>query len=156
MGFKLTENSYGKSVVRLTKVTRRGAWHDLLEMSCDIQLQGDFESAYANGDNTNVVATDSIKNTVYILAKETQFESIEHFGVVLAQHFVNTYAQVSKAVIEIEAPVWQRIDIAGRAHEHAFTSAASEKRVCNATLARGGEIELEAGFSDLSVIKTTA
>src|SRR5687768_8990747 len=94
-------NSYGKSIVRLTKVVRHGSVHELFEISADVQLQGAFEPAYKHGDNRDVVATDSIKNTVYVLAKEYAFTSIEQFAGILSNHFVETYPQVNGATVEL-------------------------------------------------------
>src|SRR5690349_1951021 len=99
MSFELTQNSYGKSAVRLTKVVRRGNVHQLFEIDAAIQLEGDFVPAYTDGDNTKVIATDSIKNTVYVLAKENDFDCIERFASILGKHFVKTYPQVTRATI---------------------------------------------------------
>ena len=87
MTFKLTSNQYGKSDVRLTKVIRRGDRHDLLEFAVNIALTGDFARSYTHGDNKQIVATDSMKNTVYVLAKENEFTTAEEFAVLLAKHF---------------------------------------------------------------------
>src|SRR5438105_15803604 len=95
MGIKLSANSYGKSEIRLTKVVRNGPRHELLEFDVAIQLTGDFAASYTAGDNTKVVATDSMKNTVYVLAKENEFASPEQFAVILAEHFPRTYPQVA-------------------------------------------------------------
>src|SRR5438128_1055610 len=100
MSFELSHNAYGKSAVRLTKVVRNGARHELFEIDAAIQLEGAFEPAYHDGDNRNVVATDSIKNTVYVLAKENSFDCIERFASILAKHFIITYPQVTKSTIE--------------------------------------------------------
>ena len=83
----LGQNSYGKSGIRLTKVVRNGPRHELFEITANIQLEGDFAAAYCEGDNRNCIATDSLKNTVYVLAKEQRFESIEQFALILVRHF---------------------------------------------------------------------
>ena len=63
--------------------------HELFEIDAAIQLEGDFDAAYRDGDNRNVIATDSMKNTVYVLAKEHAFDSVEQFALILARHFVD-------------------------------------------------------------------
>src|SRR5688572_14301039 len=119
----LAHNSYGKSAVRLTKVVRTGSMHELFEIDAAVQLEGDFEAAYRDGDNRKVVATDTIKNTVYVLAKENAFNSVEQFALILARHFVATYAWVSTATVELKQSTYNRIVVDGRPHDHAFTSA---------------------------------
>src|SRR5271169_1758563 len=94
---KLVYDSYGKSDVRVTKVIRHKNQHDLIEMSVDVELAGDFRASYLTGDNRKIVATDSMKNTVYVLARREKFKSIEEFGVLLAEHFAKTYGQVKSA-----------------------------------------------------------
>ena len=80
----LTHNAYGKSRVRLTKIERHPDRHDLFEWSVDLQLEGQFTLAYTVGENLNVVATDTMKNTVYALAADAPLESPEAFGLRLA------------------------------------------------------------------------
>lgn len=151
----LTYNSYGKSRVRLTKVVRKTAVHELFEIDAAVQLRGAFEASYTQGDNRDVVATDTIKNTVYVVAKEHDFKSIEEFAVLLASHFVKTYPQVAHATVELTQTAWRRIPVAGKPHDFAFTSGGPQLRLAIAALARGGNVELVGGVRDLVVLKTT-
>src|SRR5258708_26647473 len=126
MSIKLTGNHYGKSDVRLTKVVRHGARHELFEFSVDIQLTGDFAASYMAGDNSRIVATDSMKNTVYVLAKENEFASAEQFAIILAEHFPRTYRQVESAAVTVRQSSWARISTRGKPHDHAFISGGSD------------------------------
>ena len=63
--FQLVENRYGKSRVRLMKVTRQPEGNDLLEWTVQVLLQGDFDAAHYEGDNRKILPTDTMKNTVY-------------------------------------------------------------------------------------------
>ena len=153
----LGHNSYGKSGIRLTKVVRNGPRHELFEITANIELEGDFAAAYTDGDNRNCVATDSMKNTVYVLAKEHRFDSIEQFALILVRHFLATYPQVSAALIELTQASWQRIAIDGKPHDHAFTSAGPQLRYARGTLGRSGrEPTLLGGVRGMLVLKTTA
>jgi len=146
----LKENSYGKSSIRLTKVVRHGPRHEMIELSVDIRLCGDFAASYASGDNSKIIATDSMKNTVYVLAKERSFASIEEFAAQLARHFVQTYNQVRQATVGIRQASWQRL----RDHPHAFIDGGAEQRICSAELT-GEKLELTGGVSELRFLKTT-
>jgi urate oxidase len=152
----LVHNSYGKSAVRLTKVVRNGPVHELFEIDAAIQLEGDFEPAYRDGDNRNVVATDSIKNTVYVLAKENSFDSVEQFSLILARHFLSTYPHVSKATVELTQSAYNRIIVNGAPHDHAFTSAGPQLRFARAVAERSAREVLAGGVRNLIVLKTTA
>jgi urate oxidase len=152
---KLTENSYGKSRVRLTKVTRLPDRHELTELAVDITLTGDFARSYTHGDNSNVIATDSMKNTVYVLAKRHPVDSPESFALHVAEHFVATYAQVKRAAVRIEQSGWRRIEVEGRPHPTAFESSGSELRCASATVDRTMIRHLEGGLSKLLILKST-
>jgi len=142
----LRHNSYGKQQVRLTKVMRHAERHELMELAANIQLEGDFAAAYTEGDNTKIIATDSMKNTVYVLAKENSFENIETFATLLARHFKTTYRQVGIATIDIAQTLWQRID------PHTFVGGSTERRTCSAKLDE--KLELSSGITGLQVLKT--
>jgi urate oxidase len=154
MSAVLAYNTYGKSQVRLTRVTRHADRHDLKELSVAIQLEGDFAASYTAGDNSRVVATDTMKNTVYILAKQLGVASVERFGQALAGHFLQEYPQVAQATIELEEHLWQRIAAGGREHPHAFVGGGSEKRTCTVVGSRDG-VKFESGLDGLLVLKTT-
>ena len=160
MAFELTYNSYGKSRVRLTKVIRNSARHTLFEIDAAVQLEGDFAAAYTSADNRKLVATDTIKNTVYVVAKENHFDSLEQFAVLLCRHFVKTYPQASGAKVELKQSAWNRIEIDGKPHDHAFTGGGSHLRTCLAKLdrhhfERNFDPDLDGGIDGLLVLKTT-
>src|SRR5438477_4444555 len=150
----LAADSYGKSDVRLSKVTRRGDIHHLTEMSVSIELRGEFTRCYTEGDNSMVIPTDTQKNTVYALAKKHTFDSIEQFGKILAKHFVDNFSHVSSATVSIEQTLWNRIVLDGKAHEHAFIGGNDETRRCVITQTRDG-LKITGGISGMKVLKTT-
>jgi urate oxidase len=150
----LTSNAYGKSQVRLTHVTRDGGHHQLKEVSIDIELRGDFAESYLDGDNRKVVATDTMKNTVYALARHHPLSDIESFGKHLADHFVDGFEQVTAATIHLAEDAWHRIPVDGVPHPTAFVGGSREKRI--ATVVRDGAAGgVRSGLKDLLVMKTT-
>ena len=150
----LSHDSYGKSQVRLTKVTRQADRHELLEVSVDIELQGDFARSYSHGDNASLIATDTMKNTVYALAKELQFSSIEHFGQLIASHFIANNTHVRQATVRMSESPFQRIKIDGKPHPHAFVGGRSERRTATVAISRNG-IAITSGIDGLLILKTT-
>src|SRR4029453_13432237 len=135
----LAGNSYGKSRVRLVKVSRRAEGHDLVELTVNVQFEGDFDSVHTAGDNTAVLPTDTMKKTVNARAKGGSGEQIEEFGCQLAQHFLSENPQVSRVRIEIAQSQWIRMD------RHAFTRGSEEKRTTEVVGARSG-MEVQSGI----------
>src|SRR5690242_17910403 len=120
----LAWNRYGKSSVRLVRVARESASHDLVDLTIDVQLEGAFDSVY-EGDNRACLATDTMKNTVYALARDP-IGSMESFALRLADHFA---AQPSVSAVRIGATEqpWTRLAAAGRPHPHAFMQPGGER-----------------------------
>lgn len=57
--------------------------------------------AYTKGDNSKVVPTDTVKNTIYVLAKRHMDTfCIEEFALVIARHFVSEYSHVNFARVK--------------------------------------------------------
>jgi len=155
MSVRLTSQRYGKSSVRLTKVTRKADRHELMELAVDVALEGDFSESYIVGDNRRVVATDTMKNTVYALAADHGLDDPESFCAALARHFVERNEHVTSATIGAAQTPWIRIAGAdGRPHRHSFVGGGSERRICGVRHGRG-ETMVEAGLRGLPLLKTT-
>ena len=154
MPAKLTSNSYGKSAVRLTKVKRLPDRHELVELEVAVELTGDFADSYLTGDNRLIVATDTMKNTVYALAAQHPIDAIEEFGQSLAAHFLANNSQIATATIEVAQTTWRRFAEAGKEHPHAFLGAGDQRRTARIVHTRGGT-QTFAGVADLLLLKTT-
>jgi urate oxidase len=154
MPIVLSQAGYGKCEVRLVKVSRRPDGHDLLDLTVDVGLEGDFEAAYVVGDNTGLLATDTMRNVVYALAQGHPMEDIESFGTRLVQHFLTAGPGVMRARVHIVEHPWDRLLLGGRPHEHAFERGSGGSRVAT-LIGDGGELQIEAGIDDLLVLKTT-
>jgi urate oxidase len=146
---------YGKGNIRLTKVIRGDPQHQLLEYCVQILLEGDFLAAYTDGHNQKVIPTDTMKNTVYALARQETFQSPEEFAQLIVRHFLNTYAHVTTVTVRIQAAEWERIQVDDTPHPHAFRKR-SEQRTAEAYGDRVRPVRLQGGVSGLSVLKTTA
>src|SRR3954462_9575995 len=106
---KLTAHRYGKARVRVLKILRDGPVHTLKDVDVAAHLKGDFESSYTSGDNTKVVATDTIKNTINILSRQHLGGEIERFAAILGEHFLTRYEQVDEAEIQVSERRWERL-----------------------------------------------
>jgi urate oxidase len=154
MSIVLSQARYGKAEVRLVKVSRRADGHDLRDLTVGVGLEGDFDAAYVEGDNAGLLATDTMRNVVYALAKEHPFDDIETFGGQLVEHFLAAGPGVTSARVHIVEHPWARLEVRGRLHDHAFQRGSGGNRVAT-VVGEGGEREIEAGIDDLLVLKTT-
>src|SRR4051794_39478461 len=143
---QLGANCYGKGEVRLVKVVRTPGRHELRDLTVHVALEGEFEAAHVAGDNTGLLATDTMRNTVYALAKTELTGSIETFARALADHFAAAGPSVTRARVRIEEHPWDRLG----AHEHAFQRGSGGVHVCTVD-----SDSVSAGIDDLLVLKTT-
>jgi urate oxidase len=150
----LVSHSYGKQRVRLLKVLRNTARHEVKELEVGVRLEGDFASSYTDGDNGKVVPTDTMKNTVQALAHRHLGRETEPFALLLAEHFVDLYPAVERAIIETSERRWTRLTVDGEPHDHAFLGDAI-RPVTRVVAARGSAPEIESGVDDLAVLKST-
>jgi urate oxidase len=139
--------------VRLTRVTRRPDRHDFQEWIVDMRLGGDFAAAYTVGDNRLVVPTDTMKNRVYVLARDAEFASPEEFALRYTADFLADYPQVESASVIIEEQSWQRIEVGGKPHPHAFVADGAAQRAARVTTTRES-VRVQAGIRDLPILKT--
>ncbi len=145
----ITSNAYGKTRVRLTYLDRTSEPHDLRELSVTILFEGEFEAVYKEGDNSSVLPTDTMKNTVYVLARQVSWDSIETLAQGIAQHFLERVPQLSQVHVEIEQVPWQRIGD----YATAFSQTGMDRRTTHVTASRS-ENEISSGIKGLQILKT--
>jgi urate oxidase len=151
---KLGENRYGKSRVRVVRVRRDGSFHQFHEWTLQILLQGDFESCFAEADNSKILPTDTIKNTVYSLARRSGAANIEDFAKELVDFFLSRNPQVSHAEAKVSEKSWQHLAIGGRAHPTTFVQASDERQTTTVRQTRNNVSSVESGIENLIIMKT--
>jgi urate oxidase len=149
MTAELGPNRYGKSAIRLVKVDRSAAGHRVRDLTVAIALEGDFAASYVEGDNSLVVATDTMKNTTYALAGEHLTGPIESFAIALGRHFLRD-PQVARATVSIDELAWRPIGAA----PDAFVRDRTSTRTC-VVACTGEGLTVDAGIADLVVMKTS-
>jgi urate oxidase len=153
MSTLLVENSYGASRVRLVKVARAPGRHAFKELTVGVQFEGDFEKSFTAGENANILPSDTIKNTIYALAKLYSIEQIEEFAQTLIDHFLTDNPQVSRINVEISEQLWNRVSFGGNPHPSTFTPAGPEQRTAMVSGTRNS-VAIESGIQDLILVKT--
>ncbi|KAF8473920.1 hypothetical protein BDZ91DRAFT_650900 [Kalaharituber pfeilii] len=155
--YQLSAARYGKDNVRLLKVDRDpiSNIHTVTEATVCALVEGDIDTSYTKADNSCVVATDSIKNTIYILAKQNPVNPPELFGAILANHFVGKYKHIHAAHIKIVTHRWTRYGVDGKPHPHSFLRDGTETRNVEVTCKEGSGIFIKSGIQNLTVLKST-
>lgn len=141
----LGSNRWGKSEVRLSKVHRGTGRDDFSDLTVWVLLEGDVEAAHTEGDNSSVLPTDTMRNTIYGLAQDGLTNDLEAFGALLCDHFVQR-PYVDTASVTISERIWSRQTSTG------FIGGGLERRI--AKVRRGGEATDSAGLEGLVVLKT--
>ncbi len=154
MTARLGRNSYGKSNIRLVKVRRLGDRHDIRDLTVGVFFDGDYNAVHTAGDNSHALPTDTMKNTVYALARQRELSELEEFGTALVRHFFTGDSYPAHIRIELAEHPWERMEVAGWPHPHAFARAGGGTRVATITGTRDGIIA-EAGIDDLLVLKSS-
>jgi urate oxidase len=154
---QLASQRYGKDRVRVLRVVRAASGKQTVhEVEASVALEGDFASAYLSEDNSRIVPTDTMKNTVHILAQKHLGDVIEDFALALARHFLAKYPQVARATIGLSSRPWDRfLDHDGAAYPHTFTGRTTSTPTCRVEASREGEI-VRSGVKDVLILNSTA
>lgn len=165
----LTDTSYGKSRIRLVRVTRhgdpstgsgssraksRGDRHAVRDFTVAVAFEGRYDTSYTDGDNADVTPTDTMKNTVYALAARDGVREPEAFGLALANHFIDHNARLDRVVIDITEHAWDRLTIGDREDGSSFVRRGPEMRTARVTRDRQRST-ITAGITDLLIMKTS-
>lgn len=132
----LLSAAHGKARVRVAKVLRRGKVHELCELTVRVELLGGTDASFTHGDNANVVATDTCKNHVYVLAKTHSMSSVETFAMDLGSKFLELYHHINAVKVDIEERSWNRVQTGRMPHSHGFVLRGDGQRVCTAYVER--------------------
>jgi urate oxidase len=154
MPAKLLTNRYGKSRVRLMRLTKYFSHHDLDEWTVQLLLEGDFESAHTHGDNSKILPTDTMKNTVYSIARESKADSMEDYAKELVDFILSRNPQVTSAEVAIESTLWKRLTVDGQPFPTAFMRGSDERQTTTVARAQNAAFTITSGLNHLTLLKT--
>jgi urate oxidase len=158
MSFVLGPNQYGKAENRVVRIYRDTARHEIRDLNVSTALRGDFRAAHETGDQANVLPTDTQKNTAFAFAKEHGVTSPEDYALALGNRLLDAAPAATASRIEVEEYAWDRIDVGGAGHDHAFVKRGGEVRTTVVTRDRSGGAArtwVVSGVKDLVVLKST-
>jgi urate oxidase len=148
MGIVLGPNRYGKAESRVVRIERDTPRHEIRDLNVSTSLRGDFAAAHTHGDQSQVLPTDTQKNTAFAFAKEHGVTSPEDYALALGRRLLEATPAASSAEVRVEQYAWDRLG------QHAFTRRGGEVRTCEVTVRRSGATVVS-GISDLVLLKST-
>jgi urate oxidase / 2-oxo-4-hydroxy-4-carboxy-5-ureidoimidazoline decarboxylase len=149
------EIQYGKTRVIFFRLAKRSAPPFAASVTIDVFGER-FGAAYTEGDNREVVATDTMKNFVYATAADFDGNSPDEYVSFLGQRLLQTYPQMERIrVTAHEVP----LDPAHDESDVVFRLTRSDVAMSEADLERrGNEIVVTAarsGLEGIRLLKTT-
>lgn len=154
----LQDCTYGKNNVRFLKVKRdpiNPKIHQVMEASVRVMLTGAFDVSYTKADNSVIIPTDTIKNTILVEAKQTDVFPIERFAAHLVKHFFGKYSWIAGITVHIEQAKWSKYSVDGKLQPHSFVKNGDEVRVCELVSKKNGDFVLTGGVQGLTVLKSS-
>lgn len=152
---KLEFNHYGKHAVRLLRVRKDGPAHEVAEWEANVMLEGDLGGSYLSDDNSSVVPTDTMKNTVLALAHDLDGATRDGFTQALAEHFLTKYGHLTATEVEVREKLWTRMAPFGRPHAHSFVRDSNGQPFSQVRAERGKPSKRSAGIRGFVIMKTT-
>jgi urate oxidase len=158
MGISLGANQYGKAESRVVRIYRDSARHEIVDLNVSTSLRGDFARAHTDGDQADVLPTDTQKNTAFAYAKQHGVTSPEDYAIALGSHFLDAVPKADSAQVRVEQYAWDRIPVGPNGHDHAFVRRGGAVRTAVVTVSgRGAErkVWVVSGVQDLVALKST-
>ncbi|WP_374457254.1 factor-independent urate hydroxylase [Nocardioides sp.] len=154
MGIVLGPNRYGKAETRVVRIVRDTPRHEIRDLNVTTSLQGDFAAAHTDGDQSQVLPTDTQKNTAFAFAKKYGVSSPEDYALTLGRRLYEATPAAHGATVRVEEYAWDRIPVGKGGHDHAFVRRGGEVRTALVHVGQGST-SVTSGLDDLVVLKST-
>src|SRR5215217_5685842 len=148
----LGSNQYGKAESRVVRIVRDlnnpAGRHEIHDLNVSTSLRGEFDAAHTDGDQSQVLPTDTQKNTAFAYAKLHGVTSPEDYAIALGRRLLEATPAASQAQVRVEQYAWDRLG------QHAFARRGGEVRTCVVEVGRES-VQVTSGLQDLVLLKST-
>jgi urate oxidase len=148
MATVLGANQYGKAENRVVRIVRDTPRHQIRDLNVSTSLRGEFTEAHTTGDQSQVLPTDTQKNTAFAYAKLHGISSPEDYALALGRRLLDATPAANQAQVRVEEYAWDRLN------DHSFVRRGGAVRTCVVTVGRDATHVLS-GIQDLVVLKST-
>jgi urate oxidase len=141
--------------VRLSRITGLNDRHLFNEWTVHVMLTGDFETSFTKADNSKILPTDTMKNTVYFVARNSKATTIETYAMELGDYLLDNNPQVTRVSVVVEEKAWERMKTNGKEEAATFKLCGPELHTALAVRSKGNAWEMTSGVDGLTILKTT-
>jgi len=143
---KAVTHSYGKDAVSVYRI----AGDSLFACEVRVILRGAaFEPSYTEGDNSMIVATDSMKNFVHMMGLEYEGSALEEFVELVGSRLLERYDHIDGVQVSAKQVPFE--SIGGNAMRRRYDAYA----VADLDLDRSGVVSARSAWNGLHLIKLT-
>lgn len=154
MAYRL-DCTYGKQSVPVFKINKRGPHHSIIDLLVKIMLEGDVSLSWLQGENQQIVPTETQKNTCYAIALQTEFDSAEDYAISLGRDILERHKHIHKVSLDIAERIWERVNVNGVPHNHVFHAARDPVKRSTHVVVTRDSAKVSSGVFDLKLLKTT-
>jgi urate oxidase / 2-oxo-4-hydroxy-4-carboxy-5-ureidoimidazoline decarboxylase len=138
------DHAYGKDAVSVYRI----AGDDLFSCEVRVIVRGvAFEASYTEGDNSMILATDSMKNFVHMMGLEYGGDTLEDFVALIGNRLLERYDHIEGVHVWAQEVPFERVR--GNAMRRRY----DEHAVAELDLDRNGVVSARSGWEGLHVIK---
>lgn len=149
----ISSSSLGESRLRMLRIVRRGDRHDPRDLTVSFRFEGEFSSAFLDGNADGILPGETVKNLVHAAAREHGAKEIETFGLALCAQVLERQPRIARVRVEVTERPWLRLEAGGKAQAQTFVSGSSERRTAVVT-SNGRQVSVVAGIEDLSIMRS--
>ncbi|MEO5897272.1 MAG: hypothetical protein ABIS06_16395 [Vicinamibacterales bacterium] len=151
---RISASSHGESRLRVLRIVRRGDRHDPRDLTVSFRFEGEFSSAFLDGNAEGILPGETVKSLVHAAAREHGAKEIETFGLALCAQTLDRQPRISRVRVEVAERRWQRLEAGGKAQAQTFVSGSAERRTAVVT-SNGKQVSVVAGIEDLSIMRSS-
>jgi len=143
---KAVAHSYGKDAVAVYRIAGDSLF------SCEVGVivrGGAFEPSYTEGDNSMVVATDSMKNFVHRMGLEYEGDTLEGFVQLVASRLLTRYDHMEGVQVSARQVPFERV------HRNVMRRRYDDFAVAELDLDRNGVVSARSAWNALHLLKLT-
>jgi urate oxidase len=137
-------HTYGKDAVSVYRI----AGDSLFACEVRVIVRGEaFETSYTEGDNSMIVATDSMKNFVHRMGLEYESDTLEDFAALVGNRLLERYDHMEGVHVSVQQVPFERVrgNVMRRRYDH--------YAVAELDLDRNGVVSARSGWNGLHLIK---
>ena len=148
MATVLGANQYGKAENRVVRIVRDTPRHEIRDLNVSTSLRGEFTAAHVTGDQSQVLPTDTQKNTAFAYAKLRGISSPEDYALALGRRLLDATPAATECEVRVEEYPWDRIG------DHSFVRRGGAVRTCVVTVGRERS-HVVSGVKELVLMNST-